>query len=162
MSEMLLIEEDPDPLPDTENDGTYSDLRAHQTVWAQEEYEHERQRNDIARLTSVANALLANHEGVRGDEYDKRLAVDNSILRRRLVGERHIYFFSVATQPGVYGYTRTWTAESESVNYPLDNEYYESASEVLERLNCAFEQGKDNTNRSLGAQVLAKVLRVVR
>lgn len=163
---MLLIEgEDPDPLPSAENDasyGSYDGLRAHETVWAQEEYEQEKQCNDVARLTTVANELLSSRDEVQGDELDKRLVVNGSILRRRLVGERHVYFFSTAMKSGIYEYTRTWTTESESVQYPLDSEYYESASRVLDRLTDVFGHDNDSADRSLGARVLAKVLRVVR
>ncbi len=163
MSELLVVEDDPDPLP---ADSTYEQptVLAAETLLAERElalYE----REAVGRLSVAANHILSVYEP--SGDYDDCRVVSGDIMLRRRITERDeagrtaqtISYFYVDKSDG-QNYCRSWTSGSEHVNWCYQEERHEPADDVRSRLDAVFPISDPPTiERRLATRVLAKLRR---
>lgn len=163
MSELLVVEDDPDPLP---TDSTYEQptVLAAETLLAERElalYE----REAVGRLSVAANRILSVYES--SGDYDDCRVVSGDIMLRRRITERDeagrtaqtISYFYVDKSDG-QNYCRSWTSGSEYVNWCYQEERHEPADDVRSRLDVVFPISDLPTiERRLATRVLAKLRR---
>ncbi len=154
MSELLIPEDDPDPLPRAE----YVGPRARDTFLAERELDI-LERQHIGELITSANTILT-RECPEGDSSDLMFSHDHAMIRRVHHQDRYLYFFKVYEEDGEV-YCRSWTNMSSHVNWCLKEELFEPAADVMRRLEAEFavDTYSDPSRRNIASWVLAKLLR---
>lgn len=163
MSEVLVVEDDPDPLPADEFYGQ-STLRASETLLAERElaiYE----RDAVSNLSMVANRILSSYQTI-GEDDDCRVVSGGTMLRRRnterdeagRMAQVTSYFYVDKTaEPN---YCRSWSARGEQVNWCLEQERHEPADDVRVKIEQAFPLPSSGSIKlRLANRVLAKLRR---
>jgi len=173
MSELLVVDDDPDPLPadetrnypvNFETDLAYVGPEAAATLLAEEarvKYEKEA----VGQLTVAADRILREYD-VAGEFEDCRVQRGDTMLRRRIVTHREedrivsgTSYFYVDKSAG-QNYCRSWSSTSEQVNWCYQEQRHEPADAVRARLETTFPPLSSQTpSRHFGGRVLAKLLR---
>jgi hypothetical protein len=164
MSE-IVVEEEPEPLPGSYpiNYKTGTALKGYELTL---ELAKQEDKTEVVKLSLEADAILT-RAGYGLSEEDVKVEQQMYSLRRRIRSykdEEHFrtlktYFYIDSSENPRY--CRSWTNESEQINYCLNEQRHERALFVRERLEAAFpESVLDSMEpRRLGGLVLAKLLR---
>lgn len=153
MSELLVVDEDPDPLSSSDMDTPLSG-----------DPEHERQQ--VQQLCVAADIILRSHPDRQGDVIQKTISLQDASLRRMqspLQTGVFAYFFNLGEMNNRSYYT--WTTNDGRVR-ACTKDYtweYTEADEVRLSMESALQLPDESIeatkDRNLGQSILAKLTR---
>lgn len=165
MSEFVVCDDDPDPLPADEIPYAinYQTGLAYEGYDLSREYAELQEKDAVARLSVAVDRVLQRYK--QQDDGDNcYVKTDQYTLRRRMIAhavegrvvKKAAYWFVDRTD-GETDYCRSWSVDSPEVNWCHNEELHEPAADVMERITQAFPltERPVPTRRSFGAATLS-------